>query len=1006
MGSLLHALREFGADPAALRNFDDDGPDLLPYATLLAARRGPGAVLDIVDAVYEWQNQPLLFLISADRLGGDDAQLSRVRRLLAMRGDAPYLGVVAPGRLDVFRIALDKQTPKQARVNVQVPRKEQAATLARLGNTRPQGAVKPGQWISHVVLKLLTSSLEELRRLPGIPLEDAISLVGRALFMRFLADRGLVSDDAASSFDRPDVASTTSHWLDTTFNGDLLPLSDGIFERLPPGAFRALGNILRRAPGGQLFLGWEERWANLDFAHIPVGVLSQAYEHHLRKFAPKKQHKEGGYYTPRPIADLMVKASFKALARGGTAANVRVLDPAAGAGVFLLTAFRELVAERWRCDRKRPDTAALRQILYHQITGFDIDEAALRFAALGLYLISIELDAEPKPLEKLRFTNLRGKVLHRLSDPQNEKEPGLGSLGPLVGDEHIGSYDLVIGNPPWASSTKLANWELVQKKVGHIARTRLGIGHAEPPLPNEVLDLPFVWRAMEWAKPEGQIAFALHARVLFQQGDGMPEARQAIFDALDVTSIVNGTELRQTKVWPEISAPFCLLFARNRCPGPGSGFRLISPRLESSLNDAGGMRIDALNGEIVTHHQLRDTPEILKILFRGTQTDLQIFERIRAQGHPTLHAFWRDTFGITKRGLLRGCGNGYQKLRPSSRARKKGDGLPGVAAKYLHHLREVTAESLSDGLIQLERLSKFREERIHDPRPLELFTKPLMILHQSPPAESKRIGVGVSTHDVLFSETFYGYSTAGFAQDLGLVQYLSLVLGSKLALWLALITSGKFGFERELIEKTTIDRIIVPDFRSLDRNLSARISSLFDGICSGGESAWVAVDSWVAQLYGLTQRDLQVISDTLDFNLPFAQNRREAQAAPTEATVRAFCEALEEELAPWGQRYGSRIVVAPMLATSASPWRGIHVYREDFPLDPATASDAWIGIMKAADEIAATEILMEDPPACLRIGRLAQARYWSHTQARLLARRIAWSYPGLFLGQLPASIPA
>ncbi len=37
----------------------------------------------------------------------------------------------------------------------------------------------------------------------------------------------------------------------------------------------------------------------------------------------------------------------------------------------------------------------------------------------------------------------------------------------------------------------------------------------------------------------------------------MPEARSALFGALNVTGIVNGSEIRHTKVWPEISAPFC-----------------------------------------------------------------------------------------------------------------------------------------------------------------------------------------------------------------------------------------------------------------------------------------------------------------------------------------------------------------------------------------------------------------------------------------------------------------
>ena len=184
----------------------------------------------------------------------------------------------------------------------------------------------------------------------------------------------------------------------------------------------------------------------------------------------------------------------------------------------------------------------------------------------------------------------------------------LGSLGPLVGEEHKGRYDLVIGNPPWASGTKLPEWSRVCETVARIAADR-GIANTAPPLPNEVLDLPFVWRAMEWAKPGGQIVFALHARLLFQQGDGMPTARQALFEALDVTSIVNGVELRQTKVWPQISAPFCILFATNRTPGVEAGFRFISPRIEDSLNgsplqgigssacDGSGETIAAMNAD-------------------------------------------------------------------------------------------------------------------------------------------------------------------------------------------------------------------------------------------------------------------------------------------------------------------------------------------------------------------------------------------------------------------------
>ena len=116
MVDLPASLVDFGADPSAVRLLDDDGPELLPYATLMTARHRDPGTLGVVEAVYEWQGAPLVFLVDADSLE-DDRHLHRIRRLLAMRGDAPYVAVVAPGRLEVYRVALDRKPLRQARVN-------------------------------------------------------------------------------------------------------------------------------------------------------------------------------------------------------------------------------------------------------------------------------------------------------------------------------------------------------------------------------------------------------------------------------------------------------------------------------------------------------------------------------------------------------------------------------------------------------------------------------------------------------------------------------------------------------------------------------------------------------------------------------------------------------------------------------------------------------------------------------------------------------------------------
>ena len=995
MVDIRASLTAFGADPSAVRLLDDDNPELLPYATLMTARGNGRSNLDAVGAVYEWQDAPLVFLIDADALENGD-QLQRIRRLLAMRGDAPYLGVVAPGSLGIYHIALDKRSLRQARVGWGDGDGPKNTVFARLGNQRPHAAITHSGRISNVVLRLLSASMTDLIALE-VSHEDAISLVGRALFTRFLGDRDLLPasmsqpETAARLFDTRDTAEKTSEWLDDKFNGDLLPLSADVFGTLPEQGYGVLGDILRRAPGGQLFLGWEEKWDNLDFAHIPVGVLSQAYELYMREHARCKQRREGGYFTPRPIAELMVRACFRALERRDAGKAAKVLDPAVGGGIFLLTAFRELVAAHWRADGRRPDTEVLRRILSNQVVGFDINEAALRFAALGLYLLSIELDPNPRPVDKLRFDDLRGTVLHQVKGAEKEERETLGSLGPCVGDEHKARYDLVVGNPPWVSGTKLPEWSRVCELIARIAVDR-GIANEAPPLPNEVLDLPFVWRAMEWAKPDGQIAFALHARVLFAQGDGMPAARQALFEALDVTSVVNGAELRQTKVWPHISAPFCILFGTNKRPGVQAGFRVISPRIEDSLNKAGGMRVDTANAAFVASRQLVDTPEILKVLFRGSKADLGVLERIRAEGHPTLYDFWTEKFGLGERGRLRGSGNGYQKLRTTSRVRQRGgDGLPGVDANYLRGRRQITTGPFTSILVDSSLLDLFEHERIHDRRSIELFAGPQVIVHESPPKSTARISVAVSDEGVVYNTSFHGYCPGAHPDAALVVRYLALVLGSKLTIWFTLLTSGRFGVERDVVEKIALDRLPLPRFDQLTQLQRDDVGGLIEGLDSG-EVSWEQVDEWVMRLYDLDERDMQVVFDTLEFNLPFAENKRNAQAPPGHDERERFCEVLRDELMPWCDRFGSRLAVDQIRPLSMSPWKAIAVRTGLGEVAETVSEDDWEGLLRVADQAAVSEILVDNGRGGLLIGRLAQRRYWSKTQARQLAQRIAWSH--------------
>ncbi len=626
------------------------GPDLIRYWDL-AVREGSNGPL--ADLVVEAGGHPLMFVRSGP---ADRPQIAHLRRVLALRGDGSQLAVYEPGRLVLYDVALDEHAPTPARtVSASAP--DPALIPSLMGHRRGTDATASRK-VMFDLLRGVTDAIAG-QEVMGVRLspDDALSLAGRALFLRFLADRGIVGDEHVGAiapgvtavtglFETAAVGHATSHWLDKTFNGNLLPLPRGgaraWFDALPKSVFKQLGDVLHRAPGGQLSLPLN--WGGIDFAHVPPGLLSEVYEAHCARHYDQAAE-ESIHYTPRGVAELMVSQSLAGLEQPWKA---RVLDPSVGAGVFLVAAYRELVAARWRQDDRRPERSVLREILNTQLTGFDINETALRLAALSLYLTALELDPEPTPPDALRFDDLREGVaphppvlLHVRTEGLSEGAVDPGSLGPAIGTSHDACYDLVVGNPPW-TAWKTAVPAAVQSGVDRVYRARGGVGEA--PLPDKTPDLAFLWRAMGWARTGGRIALALHARLLFKQSERGVAAREAVLSALRVTGIVNGAAVRQTKFWPDVTAPFCLLFAENKVPADGDACWFVSPAHDRELNDRGMNRVDMESARPLLLRELRASPWVLKANFRGNSADRGVLDHLMR--FPSLNKWWTETLGL------------------------------------------------------------------------------------------------------------------------------------------------------------------------------------------------------------------------------------------------------------------------------------------------------------------------------------------------------------------------
>ncbi len=980
---LSELLRPYGARPEGVIELRGaPGPEHVRYLNLReSAQRGllaPDGVVEILDG-------PLAYVVDGTEHRLPDRDLGRLCRMLAYRSDAPYLTVVEPGRLTVYGISL-KLRPDQNLI-FEVPESRSARdTFPRLHLQPPTKRNPERRAVQDVLFRLFTAAIEKLQA-EGISQSDAISLAGRAMFTRFLIDREILggaelakvcptASDPELLFSNARRVEDTCSWLDGTFNGDFLPLTTTDFRRLENRAFWHLDNIMRRSPGGQRRFDW----AVVDFSYVPVEVLSQVYEWSAERWNPGLRRRQSMYFTPLRIARYMVRRIFAGLEELGPVPphKARVLDPAVGGGVFLVAAFREIFAACWRQHGRPPDTRKIRSILTSQLAGFDIHEPALRLAALGLYLTAIELDQKPKPVEKLGFAHLQGKVLFNVRHPEElEQALTVGSLERLKGAKSR-RYDVVVGNPPWTSLNDGRFRDRGQARVIHrrmieairpIVKRRLGAERSRDfTVPDLVPDLPFVWAAMKWARLDGWLSFALHGRLLFKQSQSGQTSRADLFEALDITGLLNGADLRNTDVWPEVQAPFCLLFARNRKPNHQSAFYFLSPFRETSMNRQGRLRIDAQAAQPVVATSVLSEPCALKALFRGTALDLSVMRKIESSRRLVkLKNYWEDE-------LFLATGVGYQINGDSN------------DASFLAGYRNLDASCRPGFLINKKSLPRFSHTVLHRPRRREIYLGPLLLVRKSPPSDRQSARAHACMSDLAYTESFYGYSAAGAANAKLLIRYVHLLLHSGIFMWHTLMTSGEFGVERDSIEKSTIDGFPIVPISEIEPSELVPVEALSDEVFACRD-VWGDLDEWSGRIYGLDRWDLEVIRDTLAVNLPFARIRGNAERSPSPEQVRAFARRLEQELRPFVM--SANLTIDRRVNNEASPWEVLGVHPHGRSAGDGSSIQIPTEVFARADSSGASQIVIPDPEAgCLLVAILRQYRFWTPTRARLLALEI------------------
>ena len=578
-----------------------------------------------VEKIFFVEREPVV--VFAQLKSSDDASFREFYNRAWCMARPQFLFLARPGELAIYDLS---KPPVELHDQPGACRQllAKAETLAQIQGLRSQfhrelvetGAVfgdeRFGKGLNRADDALIRDLKAVRRALDALPLRDGThpsqprkpemlhSLIGRAIFIRYLEDRQIITrayfdkvielhgKDAAErkewrrfldqQLSCPDVSRAKGgllfprvlankeftyalfDQLAHDFNGDTFPVEHDERRCLLQAHLTKLRDFLlgvRGANQPELF------FHAYDFSIIPIELISSIYEEFYNERVGDEKN-QGAHYTPPALVEFVLANT---LTREVLETKPRVLDPACGSGIFLVEAFRRMV--RHLCAEKgaeRPARQELRAILRKQIAGMDINEEAVRVTAFSLCLAFLHYQQPreilPDPGENLsqkpeKLRSIRLPCLMHVAAAEKVKRekvrPGLeffdtllaaSAFDPIMGkcDAEVnksfgpGCADTIVGNPPWGDPTPRTARE---KQAVADLKAWCNPDDGRPVGDNE-RSQAFVHLTLSLLGDGGKAGLLVSSGVFFKHHDNSKAFRKVWLKAVQLRHVVNFAHVR------------------------------------------------------------------------------------------------------------------------------------------------------------------------------------------------------------------------------------------------------------------------------------------------------------------------------------------------------------------------------------------------------------------------------------------------------------------------------
>lgn len=516
-------------------------------------------------------------------------------------------------------------------------------------------------------------------------------------------------------------------------------------------------------------------WA-YDFSAIPIETISAIYQGFISEQG-KLQQTSGAYYTPPHLAELTVDILLENYNK--PLYESKVLDPACGSGVFLVSMFNRM-ANQWiyKHDQHHRKTRAkeLLNILENRLFGIDINKTACHITCFSLYVAVLD-HLEPWDVDKLREQGLKfPKLLLASGEQQPENKQKTIIEGNFFDPKlklDFANFDLVIGNPPWVSKGKckdrfFLDWRDQNKQVRG---------------PQKQIAHGFMWKAPERLNNSGRACLLLPTAVLLNKTD---KFQSQWFSQVTIERVVNFSDLRFVLFADAIHPGIAIRFNKTKPDVTKNKIRYESPKIDIRSQRSGAVYIydeDTKTirlSELLAKAEANEASKVWKTQFWGTWRDLKLLQRLSDM--PRID----DITGTAEKPKRWIAGEGFQLSSTNSKKSWWPNDMLFIDAKSPNIKMVITEKDC--------RSISPDYHYVHSPRSPEVFEPPMVLSSTG----SRNFRIAYSGFRVLFKDSLRSIVSLD-KKDTDILRFLSVLLKSNVALYYFFHTSANWGTERDKI---------------------------------------------------------------------------------------------------------------------------------------------------------------------------------------------------------------